>query len=64
MVVLNKMDLVKRNRREFGDAFRAWLGNQFDVAVPVVCVSAVSETMTLETIDTLACEMNRLLTEN
>ncbi len=60
MVVLNKMDLVKR-RAAFANKFRAWLVDRYG-AVPVVSVSALApETISVDSISTLAKAMKDMV---
>jgi len=60
MVVLNKMDLVKR-REAFVFKFRAWLADRYG-EVPVVSVSALApETRSVDSIATLARAMKDMI---
>ncbi len=60
MVVLNKMDLVKR-REAFAEKFQAWLADRYG-EVPVVSVSALApETRSVDSIATLARAMKDMV---
>jgi GTP-binding protein len=64
MVVINKMDLVKKNRGTFVEAFKSWLAYQYKQPPLLVCVSALATAKaarSISSIEDLTIQMKRVL---